>query len=250
MAGFFILCRSKLVFRNFDKVKKGFLLYLCFLLPAIEFAQPNMQRDSSIVVNISGTALKFPWAGGLNFTNWGLMDLDFDGFKDLVVYDKSGGKIRTFMNDKISGQVSFTHNSYYQNVFPSISSWMSFYDYNCDGKEDIFTYANGAGGILVYKNNSTAGNFQFTPVGHFDAGLNTHYLVSDYTPVGVSGGPFNIPVNQVALPGLSDLDGDGDMDIIVFNAQGYNIEYHQNQSKELGYNCDSLIFQEIDNCWG
>jgi hypothetical protein len=214
------------------------------------FSQPNMQRDSSIIVNIAGNTLKFPWAGGFNFTNWGMMDLDNDGFKDLVVYDKSGGKIRTFINDKQSGIVSFTHNPYYQNNWPTINSWFAMYDYNCDGKEDIFTYANGAGGILVYKNISTPSNFQFTPIGHYDAGIGTYYLVSDYTPVGVSGGPYNIPVNQVALPGVTDMDGDGDLDILVFNAQGYNIEYHQNQSKELGYNCDSLIFQVIDNCWG
>lgn len=209
-----------------------------------------MQRDSSIAVNIAGKALKFPWAGGHNFTNWGLMDLDNDGFKDLVVYDKSGGKIRTYINDKIAGQASFTHNSVYQSGWPQVNSWMKLFDYNCDGKEDVFTYSNGAGGILVHKNVSVAGNFQFVPVGHFDAGLNAWYLVSDYTPVGVSGPPLNIPVNQVALPGLSDMDGDGDMDILVFNAQGYNIEYHQNQSKELGYNCDSLIFKAIDDCWG
>jgi len=219
------------------------------VLAQVMWAQPNMQRDSSILVNIGGTQLKFPWAGGHNFTNWGTMDLDGDGFKDLVTYDKSGGKVRTFMNDKIAGQASLTHNSWYQNNWPSLSNWMVFYDYNCDGLEDIFTYANGAGGILVYKNISTAGNFQFTPVGYYDAGLGTHYLVSDYTPVGVPS-TLNIPISQVALPGLRDVDGDGDMDILVFNAQGYNIEYHQNQSKELGYNCDSLIFKAIDDCWG
>ncbi len=208
-----------------------------------------MQRDSSIVVNIAGSTLKFPWAGGLNFTNWGMIDLDNDGFKDLVVYDKSGGKIRTFINDKQAGVVSFTHNPDYQNNWPTINSWFALHDYNCDGKEDIFTYANGAGGILVYKNISTAGNFQFTPVGHYDAGIGTYYLASDYTPLGVPG-TFNIPVNQVALPGVTDIDNDGDLDILVFNAQGYQIEYHQNQSKEKGYNCDSLIFNAVDNCWG
>jgi len=212
-------------------------------------AQPNMQRDSSVQVNIAGSQLKFPWAGGLNFTNWGMIDLDNDGFKDLVVYDKSGGKVRTFINDKQAGLVSFTHNPYYQNNWPVLNSWMSLYDYNCDGREDIFTYANGAGAILVYRNISTPGNFAFTPAGQYDAGLNQYYLVSDYSPLGIPS-TLNIPVSQVALPGVSDLDGDGDLDIMVFNAQGYNIEYHQNQSKELGYNCDSLLFKAVDDCWG
>ncbi len=238
-----ILTGLLIVLLNFDTMKKRVLvLFLCFL-SFKAFLQPNMLRDSSIVVNISGNPIKFAWAGGLNFTNWGMMDLDFDGFKDLVVFDKSGGIIRTFMNDKISNQVSFTHNPTYQNlnIWPVLSSWFAMFDYNCDGKEDIFTYANGFGGIRVYRNSSSAGNLQFTQV--------VNYLESDYTPIGT---PFitNIPTNQVALPGISDVDGDGDLDIIVFDAAGYNIEYHQNQSKELGYNCDSLIFKAIDNCWG
>ncbi len=207
-----------------------------------------MQRDSSILMNIAGAQLKFPWAGGHNFTNWGTMDLDGDGFKDLVVYDKSGGKVRTYINDKQAGTVSFTHSPYYQDNWPALNSWMALHDYNCDGKEDIFTYS-GYGGILVYRNISTPGNFAFVKTGFWDSSLSVYYLVSDYTPVGVSG-TFNIPVNQVGLPGISDLDGDGDLDIITFNAQGYNIEYHQNQSKELGFNCDSLIFKVIDDCWG
>lgn len=213
-------------------------------------AQPNMQRDSSISVQIAGNSLKFPWAGGLNFTNWGMIDLNLDGFKDLVAYDRSGGKLRTFINDQVPGQASFTHVAHFQQYnWPAINSWFALYDYNCDGKEDIFTYANGAGGILVYKNISAPGNLQFAPVGHYDAGLGVYYLESDYSPIGIPGN-YNIPGNQVGLPGVHDMDGDGDLDIIVFNAQGYNIEYHQNQSKELGYNCDSLLFKAVDNCWG
>jgi hypothetical protein len=212
-------------------------------------AQPNMQRDSSVAVTISGTPLKFPWAGGHNFTNWGMIDLNGDGFKDLVSYDRSGGKIRTYLNDKLAGQPSFTHSPYFQNNWPAISSWLALYDYNCDGREDIFTYANGAGAILVYKNISSGGNFQFTPVGHYDTSLGAYFLISDYSPLGIPGS-YNIPANQVGLPGIGDMDADGDLDIIVFNAQGYNIEYHQNQSEELGYGCDSLLFKAVDNCWG
>ncbi len=198
-----------------------------------------MQRDSSIVVNVSGNLLKFPWAGGLNFTNWGLMDLDGDGFKDLMVYDKSGGVIRTFINDKIPNQVSFTHNPIYQNKFPFVSSWFATYDYNCDGMEDVFTYdyPGPGGGIRVFRN---TGNLQFVQMGDF--------LQSDYN-LGTTPLP-NIPDNGIGIPGLVDVDNDGDMDIIVFDVMAYNIEYHQNQSKLLYGNCDSLTFKMVDNCWG
>lgn len=221
----------------------------CLLSALTVYGQPNMQRDSSLAVSAAGTTLKFPWAGGHNFTNWGMIDLNGDGFRDLVSYDHSGGKVRTYLNDKISGQPAFTHAPYYQDNWPSINAWMALYDYNCDGKEDIFTYANGAGGILVYKNITSAGNLQFIPVGHYDPGIGAYYLVSDYAAVGIPG-TYNIPVSQVGLPGVVDMDGDGDLDIVVFSALGYNLEYHQNQSKELGYNCDSLIFKATDDCWG
>src|ERR1035437_56360 len=220
-------------------MKYRFFIAFLLLLNIALFPQPNMQRDSSMVVKVAGNALKFPWAGGLNFTNWGLMDLDGDGFKDLMVYDKSGSIIRTIINDKIPNQASYTHNSVYQNKFPFVSSWFATYDYNCDGLEDIFTYdyPGPGGGIRVFRN---IGNLQFVQM--------SDYLHSDYS-LGTTPWP-NIPDNGIGIPGLVDVDSDGDMDIIVFDVQAYNVEYHQNQSKELGYNCDSLTFKMIDNCWG
>lgn len=220
-------------------MKKRLLIGLLAFFSAASYGQPNMQRDSSIQVNANGSPLKFPWAGGLNFINWGLLDLDADGFKDIVAYDKSGAVFRTFINDKVSGQVSFTHNSVYEDKFPFINSWFSTYDYNCDGLMDIFTYdyPGPGGGIRVFRN---TGNMQFVQM--------CDYLQSDYS-TGVTPLP-NIPDNGIGIPGLVDVDTDGDMDIIVFDVMSYSVECHQNQSKELGYNCDSLIFKVTDRCWG
>src|SRR2546430_15932467 len=113
-------------------MKKLFVLAVLLILGIDLFSQPNMQRDSSIYVKIGGNTLKFPWAGGLNFTNWGQIDLNADGFKDLVVFDKSGSKIRTFINDKVSGQPLYTHDPSYENKFPFVYNWFATYDYNCD----------------------------------------------------------------------------------------------------------------------
>lgn len=90
--------------------------------------------------------LKNPWVGGFNFTEWSVLDIDIDGIKDLVVFDKSGEIIRTFKNDNLPGIASFKHAPEYQSSFPTeISSWVLFYDFNNDGKEDLFTYALGLG---------------------------------------------------------------------------------------------------------
>lgn len=197
-----------------------------------------MQRDSSIIVTQGTKTFKFPWAGGLNFTNWGSCDVNFDGYKDLVSYDKSGGKIRVFLNDKINGQASFTHSDFYQQGWPTLSNWFFLYDYNCDGKEDVFTYfSNGnASGISALRNTSSPSGLSFAAYENKNF-LTTHYSATE----------ANLYVSSVALPAFSDVDNDGDMDVLIFSPNGTNrIEFHQNQAA----NCDSLTFLDVDDCWG
>jgi hypothetical protein len=215
-----------------------FLLFIVFIFSLK--AQPTFIRNDSIAVLNAGTLLKNGWAGGLNFTEWSAIDLDFDGVKDLVVFDKSGEKIRTFKNDNIFGEASYKHAPQFQNSFPlEISSWALFYDFNNDGKEDIFTYALGLGGIRVYKNISANGNLQFS--------LFKNYLITDY----LNGYPqTNIPVSSVALPALNDTDNDGDMDIITFQTVGVVLELHKNMSVENYGSTDSLVFSVVDKCFG
>ena len=71
-------------------------------------------------------------------------------------------------------------------------------------------------------------------------------LVSDY------GGPtpLNIYISPVDIPAISDIDNDGDLDILTFSILGGFIEYHKNLSMELYNNCDSLIFEFSESCWG
>ena len=142
---------------------KLFSFISIFCITASLFSQPTFTRLDTIHVSNFGTPLKNPWAGGLNFTEWSAIDLDLDGVKDLAIFDKSGDKLRTFKNDNIIGTASYSHAPQFQNSFPAdLNSWVLFYDYNNDGKADLFTYALGLGGIRVYKNTSTPGNLQFT----------------------------------------------------------------------------------------
>ncbi len=213
------------------------LLLLCHLYIN---AQPFFSRVDTILVSNMSSPLKNPWVGGFNFTEWSVLDIDIDGIKDLVVFDKSGEIIRTFKNDNLPGIASFKHAPEYQSSFPTeISSWVLFYDFNNDGKEDLFTYALGLGGIRVYKNISTLGNLQFS--------LFKNYLPTDY----LNGFPqTNIPVSSVALRALSDIDNDGDMDIITFQTVGIVLELHKNMSIENYGNTDSLKFVVADKCFG
>ena len=40
------------------------------------------------------------------------------------------------------------------------------------------------------------------------------------------------------------------MDILTFSQFGGYLEYYENQSADMGYGCDSLIYEFVDQCWG
>ena len=114
-----------------------FFLGGCLLLCASAAqAQYDFVRSSNIPVTESGVLLENAWAGGMNFCQYSDIDLDLDGTKDLVVFDRSGDKLMTFINNGTS--TNYTHAPEYEGKFPLISDWVLLEDYNCDGKEDIF----------------------------------------------------------------------------------------------------------------
>lgn len=205
-------------------------------------AQTNIYRDT-VPVFESGTKLSNPWAGGINFASFTQMDFNQDGKQDLVVYDKicgSGGKLRAYKNVGSNGISNYKHAPEYQNQFPVVDQWALFFDYNNDGKADIFTYTTG--GVRLLKNNSIGTTLIFNQVGGT-------YLKTDYNP---NGAPniANIPCNSVGLPGITDVDNDGDLDILTYSSVGTKIEFHKNMSMELYGVVDSLVFDMVDNCWG
>ena len=67
------------------------LLSLNCLLPLQIFSQAFQRFDYLPVVENSNT-LKYPWTGGVNSVQFGKADVNHDGKKDLVVYDKTNKK--------------------------------------------------------------------------------------------------------------------------------------------------------------
>jgi hypothetical protein len=217
----------------------SFVFYFQFLN-----AQLPLGRDT-IAVRENGYVLKMPWANGLNYATFSNIDLNFDGVKDLVAFDKINqfgvGKFRCFIKTGSLGQEKYTPAPALSYQFPTgISNWAILFDYNCDGKEDIF--CSTSAGIMVYKNTSTASSgisFQ----------LAKPLLYSFYSAVPTSSA--NLYASPVGVPGIADMDGDGDLDILTFSPQGVYIEYHQNMSIETYGHCDSLnIFKLNTSCWG
>jgi hypothetical protein len=198
----------------------------------------------TISVDENNYILKMPWAGGINAATFSNCDVNFDGKNDLVVYDKLNGSalgaFKCFVNVGISGQAKYKYDPQLTSRFPVAYNWGVMYDYNADSKADLFVSV--VGGIQVWKN-----------IGNASTGLQFQMaysiLNSDYNP---NGSPLitNIYSGAVGLPGMADVDNDGDMDLLTFSASGVYVEYHKNVAKELSLPNDSLRFELADGCWG
>src|SRR5687768_7914831 len=93
-----------------------------------------------------------PWAGGFNATQFNMLDLDHDGFSDLVLFDRLTNKVFTMV--AATGQYRYAPE--YENFFPTDNSnWILLRDYNCDRKKDLFTAEFL--GIRVYTNTTQPG---------------------------------------------------------------------------------------------
>ncbi|MCB0401367.1 MAG: T9SS type A sorting domain-containing protein [Flavobacteriales bacterium] len=197
------------------------------------------RHDSVLVKNMPGDTLKNPWAGGFNSVQFNEVDLNLDGIMDLFVFDRTGNKRSTFINDGTPNQVAYRHDPSYLAYFPQMTDWVLFRDYNCDGKMDFFTYSSG--GMAAWKNTSTSSILSFK--------RDTTLIYSDYQPDS-SPNFVNLYISSSDLPAIDDIDGDGDLDVLTFSIIGSYVEYHKNLSMEKYGTCDSLDFQLRNKCWG
>ncbi len=197
-------------------------------------------RQDTVTVLQQGNPLPNAWAGGLNFPLFSSVDLNGDGRKDLVAYDRVNSRLTCYTNDGSPSTNAWRYAPQYVEDFPRINRWLLMYDYNCDGKEDIFTISSQFPScIACYRNDYTPGTgLRFT-------------LVDDIIEETFSTQVFPVFASGVLIPALEDIDGDGDMDILGYNSiPDGRVIWHKNQSIELYGVCDSLAFSYADACWG
>jgi len=202
-------------------------------------AQLQIYHSNEINVIKNGVSMRYPWAGGLNNPLFSSIDLDFDGTQDLFIYDRTNGKITTFLHNDQPNSINYSLDFAYENAFPELQNWAILRDYNCDGKVDIFSHRSS--GIKVFENTSTANNPSFEPRNDFIE-----------ASISLGGDPFytGIFVSSVDIPGIDDFDNDGDLDILTFTQGGSTVELYLNNSTENFGNCDSLDFFLANRCYG
>jgi hypothetical protein len=197
------------------------------------------RNDAVVVLDSNNDTLKNPWAGGLNSVQFSELDLNIDGINDLVVFDRTGNRISTYINAGTPNKVTYKHAPIYLPLFPEMSHWALFRDYNCDGKMDIYTYHSG--GVRIYKNTSTT---------VLSFALEDSLVYSNFNPDSITPNMIPIYVSGADLPAIDDIDGDGDLDILTFDVPGTRVVYHKNLSIENHGTCDSINYELRNKCWG
>jgi hypothetical protein len=218
---------------------KHWLLYLFCSVSILGRAQTQtFFRDTLVHVNdINNQSLYNAWGGGLNSAVFAEMDLNNDGVMDLVAYSSTNNRVIPMINKGVYKKSSYVYAPEYVSKFPSdLDGWIKSFDYDNDGDMDLFTYYNAS--IRCYRNDINAGQgLKFTLV---VPQLYTHYGTF----------PTNIYCSRVNMPALSDVDNDGDMDVLAFSISGSWIEHHKNYSMDSLGNPNGFLMYNIPQCWG
>jgi len=218
---------------------RHWLLSLFCCLSAMGSAQTQtFYRDTLVhVMDINNQQLFNAWGGGLNSAVFAEMDLNKDSIMDLVAYSSTNNRIIPMINKGLSKKSSYVYAPEYVSKFPSdLDGWIKSFDYDNDGDMDLFTYYNAS--IRCYRNDINAGQgLLFTLV---VPQLYTHYGTF----------PTNIYCSRVNMPALSDIDNDGDMDVLAFSISGSWVEHHKNYSMDSLGNPNGFLMYNIPQCWG
>ena len=205
-------------------------------------AQPFIRLNYAL--SEQGQFLPNAFIGGLNNPVVAEVDFDMDGINELLVLDLAGNAPLVFRWDQTSD--SYQQTDAFQDRIPlEINNWIITRDYNGDGLLDLFSNSDIAGipGVIVFKGvenedglhwerlNLTTGRF---PVIYYQSGNNA----------------VNLYVNPGDLPGIADMDADGDLDVISYDVGGTLIYYYRNMTIENGVPFDDFSFILADQCWG
>ena len=214
------------------------LLFTLCLLCARPVSAQLYELDNDIPVVVQGDTLRAAWLGGLQSPQFNAIDHDQDGRLDLLISDRADGRVFPLINGGTPGLVDYRYTPIWTSHYPSgLGRWNLLRDYDGDGRIDLFSGARDGSQIQVYRNTSTGpGGLAFTLV--------KPKVYSTYT------NPLFLYAASGDIPGIADLDTDGDLDILTFNVGGSHVEWHKNLSVELYGHRDSLVYDQHSRCFG
>ncbi len=177
--------------------------------------------------------------GGFNFLQMASIDLNFDGFEDIIAIDRIENNLEVFVANGNVNNPKYFHAPYLNDYLPKLTRKIVAADFNGDGKKDLFTYSNAGGGIAVYKNTSNKHKLRFElynkELSYYDFDFNWY---------------FNVYSGNEDQSAIVDLDGDGDLDVLAFDNSGISIYEYKNLSVEKYGHRDSFNYILVADCWG
>ncbi len=200
---------------------------------------PFQPVESNFTYTLPNSAQKFVLQTGANLPQFSMVDINNDGKQDLYVYDKHAQKSLVYL---FVAPDSFVHRPSYEAIFPPLSDWALFVDYNKDGKPDLWTRNDENNRVILYKNTTQVSDnyIHFELVSealsyyNFNAIIDTSYLFCD----------------KNNIPAIVDFDNDGDVDFLTLQSTGFGVVLFLNNCVENNKSLEELSFEGPDDCWG
>ncbi len=194
------------------------IAFLLFLLAANRAFGQSIYFYDSLGVEVAGRKLAYPWSGGMNSPQPAHVDLDADGIKEWVFFERTSGKFVVVGKPELEARL------------PLARGWALWADINADGKPDLMV-DTPEGSIAAYT------------LERGTLSLQSAQLQSTL----FSGNPTDLTVDVTDYPAVWDVDGDGDLDFFNFvPAVGTTMEFHRNLWKQTG----KWVFEKETNFWG
>lgn len=191
--------------------------------------------DTTVRVFTGSVEKRIAFSGGFNNPQFAVADLNKDGLRDLVVYERGAAVVKTFINFGVAGTPDYRYRPAYAANFPAVYHFLKLEDYNCDNVPDLIQ--RGYFGFSIWR-------------GYYDANNRLAFTFFKDLYYQYNNGWINAYSEPSDVPVVADVDKDGDLDFLAYFIGGGQIYWYQNMRVEDGLPCDSVRIKIGDACWG